>query len=198
MTLSTESLDLIIRTLAKRLFIDKNSIIRIKAAQSLAKLATEKVITTLCQALEMEADLKVSFAIMDAIILINDLKSSNPISETPKYDLRGANIANFADTVQGDQKAVQHNYATPQNLAESAQEIQQLLSQLAQTYPTNTEAEKQIFLAQIDAEIKKNSRLRNILIAGGTELIKILCPPLGIPIEMGRKWLETAKSSQEI
>jgi hypothetical protein len=198
MTLSTESLDLIIRTLAKRLFIDKNPIIRIKAAQSLAKLATEKVIPTLCQALEMEADLKVNFAIMDAIILINDLKSSNLMSETPKYDLRGANIANFADTVQGDQKAVQHNYATPQNLAESAQEIQQLLSQLAQTYPTNTEAEKEIFLAQVDAEIKKNSRLRNTLIAGGIELIKILCPPLGIPIEMGRKWLETAKSSQEI
>jgi hypothetical protein len=198
MTLSTESLDLIIRTLAKRLFIDKNSIIRIKAAQSLAKLATEKVIPTLCQALEMEADLKVSFAIMDAIIIINDLKSSTPMSETPKYDLRGANIANFADTVQGDQKAVQHNYATPKNLAESAQEIQQLLSQLAQTYPPNTEAEKEIFLAQVDAEIKKNSRLRNILIAGGIELIKILCPPLGIPIEMGRKWLETAKSSQEI
>jgi hypothetical protein len=41
--------------------------------------------------------------------------------------------------VQGDQKAVQHNYATPQNLAEAAQEIQQLISQLTQTYPTNTE-----------------------------------------------------------
>ncbi|WP_287735287.1 HEAT repeat domain-containing protein [Microcystis sp. M113S1] len=196
MKLSTESLDLIIRTLAKRLFTDKNSIIRIKAAQSLAKLATEKAIPTLCQALEIEADLNVSFAIMDAIIIISNLQSSNLMSETSKYDLRGANIANFADTVQGDQKAVQHNYATPQNLAEAAQEIQQLISQLTQTYPTNTEVEKKIFVAQIDAEIKKNSRLRSILITGGIELIKILCPPLGIPIEMGKKWLETANLSE--
>lgn len=122
MILSTESLDLIIRTLAKRLFTDKNPSIRIKAAQSLAKLATEKAIPALCQALEIEAnlaDLNVSFAIMDAIILISDLESSNLMSETPKYDLRGANIANFADTVQGDQKAVQHNYAAPQNLTEA-------------------------------------------------------------------------------
>ncbi|GCA74832.1 hypothetical protein MiTe_01658 [Microcystis aeruginosa NIES-2520] len=130
------------------------------------------------------------------LILISNPQSFNPMSETPKYDLRGANIANFADTVQGDQKAVQHNYATPQNLAEAAQEIQQLISQLTQTYPTNTEIEKQTFVAQVDAEIKKNSRLRSIfLITGGIELIKVLCPPLGIPIEMGKKWLETANLS---
>jgi hypothetical protein len=130
------------------------------------------------------------------LILISNPQSFNPMSETPKYDLRGANIANFADTVQGDQKAVQHNYATPQNLAEAAQEIQQLISQLAQTYPTNTEIEKQTFVAQVDAEIKKNSRLRSILITGGIELIKVLCPPLGIPVEMGKKWLETPSLSE--
>jgi hypothetical protein len=130
------------------------------------------------------------------LILISNPQSFNPMSETPKYDLRGANIANFADTVQGDQKAVQHNYATPQNLAEAAQKIQQLISQLTQTYPTNTEVEKQTFVAKVDAEIKKSSRLRTILITGGIELIKILCPPLGIPIEMGKKWLETASLSE--
>ncbi|MBE9244988.1 hypothetical protein IQ223_10710 [Microcystis aeruginosa LEGE 00239] len=130
------------------------------------------------------------------LILISNLQSFNPMSETPKYDLRGANIANFADTVQGDQKAVQHNYPTPQNLAEAAQEIQQLISQLTQTYPTNTEIEKQTFVAQVDAEIKKNSRLRSILITGGIELIKVLCPPLGIPVEMGKKWLETPSLSE--
>ena len=114
------------------------------------------------------------------------------MTETPKYDFRGANIGNFAETVQGDQKTVQHNYAQTQNLTEAAQEIQQLLTQLSLTYPTQTEVEKQIFVDQVDQEIKINSRLRSLLIAGGIELIKILCPPLGIPIEMGRKWLETA------
>jgi hypothetical protein len=105
-----------------------------------------------------------------------------------------APVSGVAGNVEGDMIV----NPTPKTPAESAQEIQQLLAQLAQTYPTNTEAEKEVFLAQVDAEIKKNSRLRNILIAGGIELIKILCPPLGIPIEMGRKWLETAKSSAEI
>jgi hypothetical protein len=34
--------------------------------------------------------------------------------------------------------------------------------------------------------------------AGGIELIKILCPPLGIPIEMGRKWLDTARKTNDL
>ncbi|MEG3435999.1 hypothetical protein V0288_02610 [Pannus brasiliensis CCIBt3594] len=118
------------------------------------------------------------------------------MSDTPKYDLRGANIGSFADTVQGDQKSVQHNYAPPQNLAESAREIQELLAQLSRTYPTDTDTEKEIFVAQVNEEVKKNSRLRSILLVGGIELLKILCPPLGIPIEMGRKWLETARENQ--
>ena len=197
MTLSAESLDLILQTLTTRLFTDSNSIIRIKAAQALAKLASEKAIPPLCQALDSEDNLDVASEIMDAIIILSkNLTSLSTMSETPKYDLRGANIGNFAETVQGDQKVIQHNYATPQNLAEAAQEIQQLLAQLSQTYPTHTEAEKQIFATQVDEEIKTNSRLRSILIAGGIELIKLLCPPLGIPIEIGRKWLETAQKNR--
>lgn len=52
------------------------------------------------------------------------------MSEATKFDLRGAQIANLADTVQGDQKAIQHNYSQPQNLAKAATEIKQLLEQL--------------------------------------------------------------------
>lgn len=200
MALSAESLDLIIQTLAKRLFTDTNSAVRIKAAQSLAKLASEKAISPLCQALDREEDLEVAFEIIDAIIMINNLSSLPPMSETPKYDFRGANIGNFADTVQGDQKSVQHNYAPPQNLAEAKREFEDILSGVLQTYPTSTETEKEIFVARVDEEIKTNPRLRNIFISvgieGAIELVKILCPPLGIPIEMGRRWLETARENQ--
>jgi hypothetical protein len=156
-------------------------------------------VPVLCQALELESNSDVAFQIMDAILLVNTINSPETMSETPKYDFRGANIGNFAETVQGDQKTVQHNYAQTKNLTEAAQEIQQLLTQLSLTYPTQTEVEKQIFVDQVDQEIKTNSRLRSILTAGGIELIKILCPPLGIPIEMGRKWLETStKKSDEV
>jgi len=192
MPLSTESLNLIISTLTQRLLTDTNPLIRAKAAQSLAKLGSEEVVTVLCQALESESAPQVAFQIMDAILLVNQINSPETMTETPKYDFRGANIGSFAETVQGDQKTIQHNYAPSQNLSEAAQEIQQLLTQLSLNYPTDTEAEQQIFANQVEQQIQNNPRFRAMFIDGGIELIKLVCPPLGIPIEMGKKWLETA------
>jgi len=193
MALKPDYLQLVIEAFSKRLK-HSDAQMRIKAAQCLGKMGDESIIPLLCQALEAENDLAVQFSIMDAIVLIDNLTSETPMSENTqgsKYNI--VQPQNVQIIEQGD--GIIHNYATPQNLAEAAQEIQQLISQLTQTYPTNTEIEKQTFVAQVDAEIKKNSRLRNILITGGIELIKILCPPLGIPIVMGKKWLETASLS---
>ena len=193
MALKPDYLQLVIEAFSKRLK-HSDAQMRIKAAQCLGKMGDESIIPLLCQALEAENDLAVQFSIMDAIVLINNLTSETPMSENTqgsKYNI--VQPQNVQIIEQGD--GIIHNYATPQNLAEAAQEIQQLISQLTQTYPTNTEIEKQTFVAQVDAEIKKNSRLRSILITGGIELIKVLCPPLGIPIEMGKKWLETANLS---
>ena len=194
MAISPDNLQLVIKAYSKMLK-HSDAQMRIKAAQCLGKMGNESIIPLLCQALEAENDLDVQSSIMDAIVLINNLTSETPMSENPqgsKYNI--VQPQNVQIIEQGD--GIIHNYATPQNLAEAAQEIQQLISQLTQTYPTNTEVEKQTFVAQVDAEIKKNSRLRTILITGGIELIKILCPTLGIPIEMGKKWLETASLSE--
>ena len=193
MALKPDYLQIVIEVFSKRLQ-HPNVQMRIKAAQCLRNIGNESIIPLLCQALEEENNLDVKFSIMDAIVLINNLTSETPMSENPqgsKYNI--VQPQNVQIIEQGD--GIIHNYATPQNLAEAAQEIQQLISQLTQTYPTNTEVEKQTFVAQVDAEIKKNSRLKSILIMGGIELIKILCPPLGIPVEMGKKWLETASLS---
>ena len=193
MSLKPDNLQLVIEAFSKMLK-HSDAQMRIKAAQCLGKMGDESIIPLLCQALEAENDLAVQFSIMDAIVLINNLTSETPMSENTqgsKYNI--VQPQNVQIIEQGD--GIIHNYATPQNLAEAAQEIQQLISQLTQTYPTNTEVEKQTFVAKVDAEIKKSSRLRTILITGGIELIKILCPPLGIPIEMGKKWLETANLS---
>jgi hypothetical protein len=194
MAISPDNLQLVIKAYSKMLK-HSDAQMRIKAAQCLGKMGNESIIPLLCQALEAENDLAVQFSIMDAIVLIDNLTSETPMSENTqgsKYNI--VQPQNVQIIEQGD--GIIHNYATPQNLAEAAQEIQQLISQLTQTYPTNTEVEKQTFVAQVDAEIKKSSRLRTILITGGIELIKILCPPLGIPIEMGKKWLETASLSE--
>lgn len=191
MTLNSDYLRIVIETFSKRLK-HSNAQMRMKAAQCLGNIGNESIIPLLCQALEEESNLDVQFCIMDAIIAINNSTSQSAMSETPqgsKYNI--VQPKNVQIVEQGD--GIIHNYATPQNLTEAAQEIQQLLAQLSQTYPTNTETEKQIFVTQVNEEIQTNSRLRNMLIEGGIELIKILCPPLGIPIEMGRKWLETAK-----
>ncbi|MBV6625988.1 MAG: hypothetical protein KI793_24165 [Rivularia sp. (in: Bacteria)] len=120
------------------------------------------------------------------------------MSETSKFDLRGANVGNLADTVQGNQIAHQNiNVSGEQkSLAEAAKEIQDLLAQLKITYPTTTDYEKQVFVNKFNEEVKTNSHVKEIIIAGGIELIKLLCPPLGIPIEVGKKWLETAKRNQ--
>lgn len=194
MAISPDNLQLVIKAYSKMLK-HSDAQMRIKAAQCLGKMGNESIIPLLCQALEAENDLAVQFSIMDAIVLIDNLTSETPMSENPqgsKYNI--VQPQNVQIIEQGD--GIIHNYPTPQNLAEAAQEIQQLISQLTQTYPTNTEIEKQTFVAQVDAEIKKNSRLRSSLITGGIELIKVLCPPLGIPVEMGKKWLETASLSE--
>ncbi len=106
------------------------------------------------------------------------------------------NVNTGDTTIQGDQIGIQHNEASEKTLAESAKEIQDLLTQLQTTYPTETDYEKQVFVNKFDEEVKTNSRVREMLLAGGIELIKILCPPLGIPIEMGKRWLETAERNQ--
>lgn len=82
-----------------------------------------------------------------------------------------------------------------QTLAEAAVEIQKLLKQLEETYPTATEEEKETALAiKVQQEIKRNptfkARLRNALKEGGIEALKVLFAPVGIPIEMVRGWIE--------
>lgn len=195
MALNPDYLQIVIEVFSKRLK-HPNAQMRIKAAQCLGNIGNESIIPLLCEALEEENNLDVQFCIMDAIVLISNLTSEAPMSETnqgSKYNI--VQPQNVQIVEQGD--AIIHNYANPQNLTEAAQEIQQLLTQLSQAYPTNTEAERQIFAAQVEEEIKSNSRLRSILIGGGIELIKVLCPPLGIPIEMGRRWLEAARKEND-
>lgn len=52
--------------------------------------------------------------------------------------------------------------------------------------------------SEIRSRIASLTDILKILMAGGIELIKILCPPLGIPIEMGRKWLDTARKTNDL
>lgn len=67
------------------------------------------------------------------------------------------------------------NEAQPQNLAEAAKEIQQLLEQLEKTYPTDTTMGKMAIateaIQQIDSNPKLTSRVLSALQAGGTSAL---------------------------
>ncbi len=68
------------------------------------------------------------------------------------------------------------NEAEKPNLADAATEIQQLLEQLSETYPTTTSREKNIVVGEAVDQIESNPTLKakviNALKAGGTEAFK--------------------------
>ncbi|MBW4458895.1 MAG: pentapeptide repeat-containing protein [Nodosilinea sp. WJT8-NPBG4] len=110
-----------------------------------------------------------------------------------KYDMRGSNFGQFVDTAQSGSRvqSIQHIYAPEQqDLGEAAQEIQKLLNTLAETYNTTTDAGKEQLMKQLGKEVEKHPKWRRALKVGGIELIKVLCAPIGVPLEMARVYLE--------
>ncbi|MEH1771134.1 MAG: pentapeptide repeat-containing protein [Nostoc sp.] len=105
-------------------------------------------------------------------------------NKSSSFNLQGAQFAGGlvnADTVTANQIGGNiTNYSTEQkqNLTEAAAEIQQLLNQLGQTYPTTTTSEKMIAVAKAVDEIENNPTLKARVIgalkAGGTEAFKEL------------------------
>ena len=116
-------------------------------------------------------------------------------SDTHNNDLRSANIGNFANKVSDNarQQTNQHIHVTEKNttLAEAAKEIQQLLDQLSQNYPTTTVADKATVAAKAMEEIEKKPDTKGKIIkavqAGGiaalieltnNPVVRILAPML--------------------
>jgi HEAT repeat protein len=86
---------------------------------------------------------------------------------------------------EGSNVKIQQNV---QNVTEQNRtELQALLIQLAQTYPVNTEPQKQTFIQKFLERIESTPGSVKVLLAGGIEGLKILHPAVGIPIEMLRR-----------
>ncbi|MBD2090286.1 pentapeptide repeat-containing protein [Microcoleus sp. FACHB-1515] len=87
-----------------------------------------------------------------------------------------APVGGVAGNVEGNMNV--YSPEQRQTLAEAATEIQQLLEQLSQTYPTTTQAEKLAVAAKAAEEIEANPVLRSRVIgalkAGGVEALKEL------------------------
>ena len=89
------------------------------------------------------------------------------------------------------------NEAPQKNIAEVAAEIQQLLEQLSQTYPTATTTDKLAVVTKATEKIEKNPILKakvvNALKAGGTEAFKEIIdhPLINILLATIEGWKES-------
>lgn len=87
-------------------------------------------------------------------------------------------VGSVADTVIGDQKTVQHNYAPEQkqNLVEAISEIKTILREVENNYSENTNLDQDTIITEtikrIDKNITLKSRLINTLKAASKETLK--------------------------
>lgn len=93
-------------------------------------------------------------------------------SNNPNLNFGGSvGAVNVNSTVHGDQIGTQQNYASEQNLVEAFDEIQQIFNRLTQTYPTSTESEQKIVVAEAVKEVKQNPTLMKRVKVGGRAFI---------------------------
>jgi hypothetical protein len=105
----------------------------------------------------------------------------------------------YSEEVKAKQLAGIINKYPPEQrktLAEAAAEIQQLLQQLEQSYPTNTPLEKQVVVTEALKQIESNPPLKARVIAalkaGGVEALKELVdnPLINILVAVLEGWQE--------
>lgn len=136
------------------------------------------------------------------IINEKEIMMSQESKKLSTFNLQNAQIAGGivdAETVHAQQIGGNINNYAPeqrQNLVEAAVEIQQLLQQLEQTYPTNTQQEKQAVVTeaikQIDSNPSLKARVVGALKAGSIEAFKELInhPLVNILIASLEGWKE--------
>jgi uncharacterized protein YjbI with pentapeptide repeats len=114
-------------------------------------------------------------------------------SDTFNTDLRGANVANFANKVQDNarQQTNQNIYTVSekQSLAEAAAEIQKLLKILEQSNPYATEADQQAFVSAAIAPTLKQRAVNAIQSGGKIAIAEFLDNPyLNVAIAIIEGW----------
>ena len=102
-------------------------------------------------------------------------------------------------TVKDNAKvAVVINEAQEQNLAEAVAQVQQILQQLSQTYPTNTTTEQMIVATETIKKIESDPNLKQKLISATTSgtlaaIEKALDNPVGaFVVEAIKGWQEAS------
>jgi HEAT repeat protein len=208
----------VIRTWFKLALKDDDNTVRMNAANALGEINTIDVIRIWSELADLvptslgDAAFKVMSGVQfDCKFYNYDIAQSPPpkllnnqntqgvtkMTNNFNFDQRGAtigvNVANEGSTIKFIQQAKQNIHFPEQNLADAVQKIEALLTQLAQTCPTTTESQQQTFTQKFLKLIESAPNLVKVLLAGGIEGLKILCPPAGIPIEMARSLYEVVQ-----
>jgi uncharacterized protein YjbI with pentapeptide repeats len=108
-------------------------------------------------------------------------------------DYRETTVKDNATYVEGD---YYNNPEQKQNLAEAAQEIQDLLQQLAQSYPSSTTVEQITLATELVKEIEKSPTIKQRVLNAGKEALltfaeKSLDTPLGAAgLALVKGWIE--------
>lgn len=207
--MTLENRQIIIETLCTLLTETTDSTIRIRAAQALGQVGAETSIPLLCQLAFQDPDINLRLAIMDALVIIAQSQSFQPMSEQPKnqpvFNISQVGNINTGDvTIAGDQIGVQHNYAPEANI-EATQQLTQLLTKLRRKYPNKTDAEIFDILINGFATMPQNNPqnwqrwqdIFSIMFAGGVEATKVLVPIAGIPIEVLKRLYEIYDRNQK-
>jgi len=121
---------------------------------------------------------------------INIYMSENKFDFDQRGATIGVNVASEGSNIKFIQHAKQNINISEQDLAEAAQKIQALLNQLAQTYPPTSEPQQQTLIQKFLEWLESTPNLIKVILAGGIEGLKVLCPPAGIPVEMARRLYE--------
>lgn len=146
-----KQMDKLLNYLLDQLF-DKSEILEIlKKQNSHFKVARDSLNKRRDKILNEHNDLTEEFE----ILLKTLVEKENPFNQQNiTYNING-NGDTFIGN-HGEVTGTQHNYAPPRNLAEAAEEIQQLLQQLEKTNPTPTEKQQVDYInTATSSEVKK-------------------------------------------
>ncbi len=110
-----------------------------------------------------------------------------------KYNFPKANVVQIIENNHGNVTA--KTVSSNSESSEALEQLSSLLSSLRAKYPAKSDAEIfEILLNGFQTMPQKNPQnwqswqnILSILFAGGVEGIKIVCPPAGIPIEVGKR-----------
>ena len=104
---------------------------------------------------------------------------------------------NLGGTVEGDQNVTQYTFPDPKQ-TEATRAVSDLLEDIRQRHPQASDDEILEMIEKGFATMQRTNPQKwrkwvdvfSVVFAGGLEAVKVVAPPLGIPIEVGKRLYE--------